>query len=91
MGAKGQSDLSQATNNKVVQLHICSNMFVVQLTILVCHRSIDYCLIGSWPTGQHRNCHLCNCLVVEFVFGQLKIGEMAVCSVILLLNLFLGN
>ena len=65
---------------------IIVQMVVVQLTILVYHRSIDYCLIGSWSTGKCRNGHLFNCQIVKLVFGQLNIGEMAVCSVVLLLN-----
>ena len=51
-------------------------MFVVQLTILVYHRLIDYCVIGSCSTVKYRNGNLFNCQVVKFVFGQLKIGEM---------------
>ena len=65
---------------------IFAQMVVVQLTILVYHRSIDYCLIGSWSTGKCGNGHLFNCQIVKLVFGQLNIGEMAVCSVVLLLN-----
>ena len=65
---------------------IIVQMVVVQLTFLVYHRSIDYCLIGSWSTGKCRKCHLFNCQIVKLVFGQLNIGEMAVCSVVLLLN-----
>ena len=65
---------------------IIVQMVVVQLTILVYHRSIDYCLIGSWSTGKCGNGHLFNCQIVKLVFGQLNIGEMAVCSVVLLLN-----
>ena len=59
---------------------------VVQLTILVDHRLIDYCLIGSWSTGKCRNGHLFNCQIVKLVFGHLNIREMAICSVALLLN-----
>ena len=65
---------------------IIVQMVVVQLTFLVYHCSIDYCLIGSWSTGKCRKCHLFNCQIVKLVFGQLNIGEMAVCSVVLLLN-----
>ena len=65
---------------------IIVQMVVVQLTFLVYHRSIDNCLIGSWSTGKCRNGHLFNCQIVKLVFGQLNIGEMAVCSVVLLLN-----
>ena len=65
---------------------IIVQMVVVQLTFLVYHRSIDYCLIGSWSTGKCRNGHLFNYQIVKLVFGQLNIGEMAVCSVVLLLN-----